>query len=51
MAIVNRKIVAAGTDFREVLRKGRSKTKGQPHMFHVPTAETLLLHGLAGTHP
>ena len=51
VAIVNRRIVAAGKDFSEVLRQGRSKTKGQPHMFRVPTAEVLLLHGLAGTHP
>lgn len=51
VAIVNRKIVASGADFGKVLDEGRTKTKGQPHMFRVPTPETLLLHGLAGTHP
>jgi hypothetical protein len=43
VAIVKRKIVAAGKDPTKVLDAGRRKAKGeQPTMFHVPTGEVLL---------
>lgn len=44
VAIVNRRIVAAGVDFRKVLSEGRLTAHGkEPSMFRVPTGEILLL--------
>ncbi|MDE1837981.1 MAG: hypothetical protein KGJ23_15375 [Euryarchaeota archaeon] len=40
VAIVNRKIVAAGTDPRRVLAEGRTRSRGlEPSMLHVPAGE------------
>ncbi len=44
VAIVDRRIVASGADFRAVLARGREAFPGrEPSMLHVPPDEVLLL--------
>jgi hypothetical protein len=44
VAIVNRRIVAYGVDFREVVAKAKDTAPGkEPSLLHVPSDEILLL--------
>ncbi len=44
VAIVNRKIVASGKDYREVVTEAEQVSKGkEPSLLHVPSNDILLL--------